>query len=455
MPVPLSDNAVCSYINHSNSNSLDIDAYSFGGRDSTLTWSGASRMAFCFKINASAPVGEWQILPLIPDTIGKVGMAASTIKDKIYVIGGAYLLPDGRKVSSNRVHVFDPINNLWLEDAAPIPIPVHDHAQIVYDSSLIYVVSGMQDSVLTNAVQVFNPELNVWRAGTFLPNNAQFKAFGASGAIGPGDDMMVISGGAGQGPDYAIAPYVRTGSISASDPTSISWNVYPDPLAAYFKGVSDSHFRTDLDSHTGDLQPNWFLTRMMGGSSKAHNLQGLALDSSGPVEVFNLDINACFLYPSGTVCWENYGIDHYNTPADEFFVTDLRGVAIDVKTDPYLGLNDYPGRYVIIGGMGPDRKPTGKVLSVYHQYFGLDAPAVGGLEVYPTLTSGSVQVQIKAPNASGDWDYSLANIDGKTIRAGSLSPPAALDFNDCPNGMYFLTLQKDNKRVGTKIMIAR
>jgi Kelch motif len=113
--------------------------YSFAGLDSTKLWSGIHLKAWRLNLVHQ----EWQSIPPVPDPMGgKIAAGASTVKNKIYVIGGYHVAQNGSEVSSNKIHRYDPISNTWLSDGAPIPKAIDDHVQAVWRDSLIFVVTG-------------------------------------------------------------------------------------------------------------------------------------------------------------------------------------------------------------------------------------------------------------------------------------------------------------------------
>ena len=66
--------------------------YVFGGLDSSLKSTGIHRR--CYKININNS-GDVKRLPDLPDTLGRIALSASRIKNKIYIVGGYYVFPNG------------------------------------------------------------------------------------------------------------------------------------------------------------------------------------------------------------------------------------------------------------------------------------------------------------------------------------------------------------------------
>ncbi len=420
MPTALTNNAVTGSGNH---------AYSFGGIDSSLSWSGISREAFRFNPSA----GTWLTLPPVPDTLGKIAMAASAVKDKIYVIGGYHVLESGAEISSNKVHVFDVLSNTWMDDGANMPVPVDDHVQVVYRDSLIYVVTGWSNTGNVPHVQIYNPALDSWQFGTPVPANNQFMAFGASGAMIHGTGTIVYSGGARMGLNFPIAPYVRIGQIDSEDATMITWTFYEHPLAGRYRAAADQG-----SEYGGNM-----FHRIIGGSAKTYNFDGLAYDGSGPVAPQTLNFIDC---KSILLCDTFFSI--HELPTD-LAVMDLRGMAVI----GYLGIS--PIDYYLLGGMDSTLKPTGRAYHCWNLYEGLEQLHLDGMSVLPNLTHGPVQVRVDEPSLAGFWQYQVFDLNGRLVQSGELYPPAQIELGAHPNGLYLLSLQQGDRRMGSKVAVLK
>lgn len=426
MPVPLTNNAVTSA-----KVAGEYFTYSFGGIDSSLQWSGIRQDAF--RLNWPAGSG-WTILPPIPDTLGKIASAASTVKGKIYLIGGYHVLEDGSEISSNRVHIFDPVTNTWLPDGAPVPVPIDDHVQGVYRDSLIYVVTGWSNTSNVANVQIYNPATNTWQAGTPVPATSQYRAFGAAGGIA--GNKIIYAGGARMGVNFPIAPYIRCGEIDPADPTQITWSFVEDSLAARYRAAP-------LLNYDGWEKLLW----LTGGSSVTYNFDAIAYNGSGDVEPLDRkDIEGdC----DGFTVGYNFDIQ---LPEGRM---DYRGVGIHRTTDGWGSDDTQLDDVFLIGGMGPGRQVDGKVFLAYGLYEGLDAPEDVGMSLYPTLTSGPLQVRLDDPSLFGNWTYHLFDLSGRAVARGLCNPPASLDFSDQPVGLYSLVMEREGRKVGLKVALAR
>lgn len=300
---------------------IDSKAYlfSFGGIDSTKLYSGIHQRSFRYDIKAD----KWKEIASLPDTLGKIANAASRINDIIYIIGGYHVFKDGSERSSNKIHRFNIKQNKFLEDGATIPTPIDDHVQVVWKNKLIYLVTGWSDVENVPNVQIYDPERNIWMAGTPVPNNHIFKSFGASGTIV--GDTIYYFGGAAMGKNYPIQNYLRKGVIDPLNPTKINWSY--EVIDSLISGYRMASLKIDEI-------PYW-----IGGSSNTYNFNGIAYDKSGGVQPNHLILNL-----------KNR---NFNLNFNENIPMDLRGIAdIDLHTK-YL-----------IGGMDKDQKVTNKVFKL-------------------------------------------------------------------------------------------
>lgn len=86
MPMAISNNAVTA----ATVNGVP-HVFSFSGIDSTKIFSGISLKSFRYNTQTDS----WDTIAPLPDTRGKIAAGASTVKNKIYIIGGYYVFPNG------------------------------------------------------------------------------------------------------------------------------------------------------------------------------------------------------------------------------------------------------------------------------------------------------------------------------------------------------------------------
>ena len=93
LPMAVSNNALTS---------LTVDGkryvYTFGGMGAGKTHKDITLRSFRYSLDENL----WEELPPLPDTMPKIAAAASVVKDKIYIIGGYYVFPDGHEKSHIR-----------------------------------------------------------------------------------------------------------------------------------------------------------------------------------------------------------------------------------------------------------------------------------------------------------------------------------------------------------------
>lgn len=244
--------------------------FTFGGLDSTKQYTGIHKRSYKYDVVNNV----WQQIANLPDTLGKIASAASRVKNIIYVLGGYHVFKDHTEKSSNKVHRYAILNDRFLEDGTPIPVPIDDHVQAVWRDSLIYVVTGWSDTENVPNVQIYNPSANSWSIGTSVPNNHIYKSFGASGTI-VGDTIFYF-GGASMGKHYPIQNILRKGIINPKKPTEISWS--HQMLDATIVGYR-------MAATSVNNKPHW-----IGGSTTTYNYNPVAYNGSGGVNPSNRDL---------------------------------------------------------------------------------------------------------------------------------------------------------------------
>ena len=106
MPERISNNAVAQGVDGSG----NVNVYSFSGIDSTKLYSGINLKSYRYNVTTAI----WDTIASLPDGQGKIAAGASTIKNKIYIIGGYHVNANGSEVSSAKVHIYDPVTNAYL-----------------------------------------------------------------------------------------------------------------------------------------------------------------------------------------------------------------------------------------------------------------------------------------------------------------------------------------------------
>ncbi|MBI1224270.1 MAG: T9SS type A sorting domain-containing protein [Bacteroidetes bacterium] len=401
LPEATSNNAVVAAVSNGKTY-----VYSFCGIDSTKAFSGIHLNAWRYDLQAD----EWASLPPVPDPAGgKIATAASLLKGKIYVTGGYHVAQNGNETSSNKIHVFDPATSVWLPDAAPIPTPIDDHVQATWRDSLLYVVTGWSNTTNVPNVQIFNPTTNTWLPGTSVPNNTNFKVFGASGVII--GDTIYYAGGARTGSNFPATSFFRKGFINPDDPTQIEWTGYDSPAAKGYR----------MAAATFGSRPIW-----LGGADVTYNYDGIAYNGSGGV----VPLNRTTLYDPAN---DNFFQTNGNIPA----VMDLRGAA--QIADNVL---------IIVGGMTAGQQVTNQVwrLSLDDLTEVNDTTSDADFfNVYPNPTSGGLTVEFP-----GNFELEVYNQSGQLMIYEKGEGGVHFFTHELPTGMYYVDLLAEDGWRGSK-----
>lgn len=328
--------------------------YSFGGIDTSKVYSGIHQRSFKYNVAANF----WQEIDTLPDTLGKIAAGASFINNKIYIIGGYHVLQNGSEISSNKVHVYNPTTDEFEADAAPLPLAIDDHVQAIWRDTLIYVVTGWSNSANRPDVQIFSPEANAWSAGTSVPNNNNYKAFGASGYI-LGDTIYYFGGVTGSASFYAVSHF-RKGVINPSDPTDITWTL-----------ESNSPSISGYRAACGGTNDKIF---WVGGSSTGYNFDGIQYGTSVGVDPETRILN----YSTTNSTFSTYAFQPHG-------VMDLRGIA-DLGN----------GYWMIAGGMDSMQVVSDKSYLLYNPDFNdliINNPLPPYFEVFQDMNNYIVKTE--------------------------------------------------------------
>jgi hypothetical protein len=259
LPIPTANNALTEVVL-----GTEKFVYSFGGIGENLDIASIHQRTFKYRVSSDV----WTEVQSIPDTLGKIGAVASFVRNRIYLIGGYHVDGNGNEYTSNKVHIFNPFIDTFELDGASLPVPVDDHVQAVWRDSLIFVITGWSNNQNVSAVQIYNPYFDSWEMGESVPNNSDFRAFGASGYI-LGDTIYYFGGVAGS-ISFLARNYLRKGVINPDNPTEIEWLVDVDlPFTPRYRSACSGHDKTVF----------W-----LGGAELAYNFDALAYDGSGLVE---------------------------------------------------------------------------------------------------------------------------------------------------------------------------
>lgn len=384
--------------------------YSFCGIDSTKIWSGIHLKAWRLDVSAN----EWEALPDVPDPNGgKIAASANVVNGKIYLIGGYHVAQNGSEISSDKVHVFDPVLNEWLPDAAPIPVAIDDQVQAVWKDSLIYVVTGWSNSTNVTNVQIFDPQMNEWAVGTSVPNMSDYRVFGGAGVII--GDTIYYAGGAKSTFNFPAAAVFRKGIIDSNEPTNISWT----------KESLDEAKGYRMAATVYEGQGVW-----LGGSDVTYNFNGIAYNNSGGVSP--LDRITVF-DPQNNSFFQSNG----KMPA----VMDLRGLGM---------INEQ--EVIIAGGMTAGQEVSNRVWQI--QLDDLTEVQTNQEEqnfynIFPNPTSRELTIEI-----SGLFELEMYDANGSLLFYKTARDIITLPVDNLAPAIYWLDLVSEKGlRVSEKVLI--
>lgn len=394
MPFRISNNAVAG------ATVLGVPhVYSFGGIDTTKIYSGISNRAFRYNYATDT----WDEIASTPNTLPLIAAAASTVKNKIYVLGGYHVYSNGSETSSNEVIIYNPELNVYEANGAAIPVPIDDQAQCVWRDSLIYVISGWSNTANVTNVQIYNPDLNSWSVGTSVPNLSTYKVFGSSGYI-IGDTIFYF-GGASLGFNFPAGKVLRKGIINSTDPTQIAWTIEED--------APNTNYRSACLTYGNSIY--W-----VGGAAVSYNYNGVAYNGSGGVDpLFQI-----MRYDAYTQTW-------YAGTGAPFGAMDLRGVA-------QVG----PTSWIICGGMESNQQVSNKTFLLEFD------PIVGGISSNSGFSFQVINRQIiLSENADEIFIYS---VDGKLLQVVDVNKKS---ISEEIKGLVIVTIKSGEKISAKKIVL--
>lgn len=387
-----SNNAVCEAFINGNAY-----VFSFGGIDSSKIYSGIHKRSFKYDVQGDS----WSEIASLPDTLGKIASASSFVNGKIYIMGGYHVFSNGNEISSDRVHVYDPVNNLYLNDASPIPVAIDDHVQCVYKDSLIYVITGWSQTSNVSNVQIYDVFNDSWSVGTPVPNNAFYKTFGASGEI-IGDTIYYHGGAAGF--NFAARTYLRKGVIDPNDPTNITW--LPQENAP---GLAGYRSACGVKGNT---------VFWVGGSSVSYNYNGISYSGGAGVN------------PSARILhWNQYTDGYADMDSQPYGVMDLRGIA-DIGN----------GNWIICGGMDSNQVVRNRTFLLQNNLVNLHKSEFSRITLKDLGTEFLVEYEL--PQAA-----CLLDAMGRVVVNFPKSNKITIPKSNLKPGIYYLRLAKETLKL--------
>jgi N-acetylneuraminic acid mutarotase len=381
MPFRTANNAVC----EATVNGSEF-VYSFGGIDLTKVYSGIHKRSFKYDVSGDS----WSEIASLPDAEAKIASGASFVKGKIYIIGGYHVYANGSETSSDKVHIYNPQTDTYEADGAPIPVAIDDHVQCVYKDSLIYVITGWSNTTNYPNVQIYNPDLDQWVNGTFVPGNYQYTAFGASGHI-VGDTIYYHGGAAGG--SFVARKFMRKGYIDPNDPTNITWEHMGDaPGEAGYRSACSAKGNTVF----------W-----VGGSPLSYNYNGVAYNGSGGVD------------PSARILhFNNASYQYLDETTQPYGVMDLRGIA-KLSND----------KWIICGGMDTNQVVSNRTFLL--ESSSLDLSSIAPDELL--IQQNNLEVRIISNQSEKGV---LISSNGTVVKEFDRNKEFVINRSDYSKGMY-------------------
>jgi hypothetical protein len=286
--------------------------YTFYGLDSTLQQPGIHRKVFRYDIGT----GGSKCVGMVPDSVGRLASSASTIRDQVYLCGGYSVHASGKERSSPLLLRFDPATEAFHR-CADLPVPIDDHVQAVWRDSILFVMSGWNDSSNVRSVQMYEPSKNRWSMATSLPAERDAAVFGGCGTI-VGDTIYML-GGAVFDKFYPPSGSLYKGHIDPSHPANIEWLPgIPFP--------GERRYRSVAFAAGGKLF-------FFGGSSVTYNYNGISYQDMTPVD------------PNKTMLVYDIATGIFTSTLAPFQVMDLRNGVI------------HGGRsLIVVGGIGTGQR---------------------------------------------------------------------------------------------------
>ncbi len=373
--------------------------FSFGGIDTTKLYSGINQKAFKYRVSNDT----WEEISPLPSTLTNIAAGASTVKNKIYILGGYHVYANNNELSSDEVIIYNPTTNIYEPKGTAIPTAIDDHVQCVWRDSLIYVITGWSNTGNIPKVQIYNPELDTWQVGSETPNSHDFKAFGASGTIV--GDTIYYFGGAKSSGGFGAVNNLRKGIIDQNDPTNITWTLEEDGPNNGYRAACVSY---------GD---NVF---WIGGSGVSYNYNGIAYNGSGGVAPLTQIMR-----------YQSYYHDWYSGDGAPYSVMDLRGVAQISSTE-----------WIICGGMDENQKVNNRTF----------------LLTYDPITGGLFNNELSNPYVYNRWIISDKIIQSATLYSVNGQMIEYIDVNDLKvktqkTGLFILKLETEEGSVGIKVWL--
>ncbi len=213
-------------------------------------------------------VGEygWTSLPVLPNQQrlhGRIGASAVALNNNFFILGGAAIESDGKKVTITDSYRLDPVTRRYTR-LNNMPVPVDHAAAVTYKNRYIYLISGWSDYGAVNVVQLFDNFTQRWSQATPFPGKA---VFGHAATIAENHlvvcDGVTVAYHAQQAPSQVPNAACWAGKLS-DNANAIAWHSIPHP-------TGEARYR--LAATTVKINGEE-MAAFIGGSSAPYQLTG-------------------------------------------------------------------------------------------------------------------------------------------------------------------------------------
>jgi N-acetylneuraminic acid mutarotase len=152
---------------------------------------------------------SWKKVASLPQPLHH--SAASSFNGKIYVIGGSSSYSVDDWIPSNKIFIYDPIVDKWIE-GKPMPT-ARGAATANFVNGILYVIGGYGTSQIVDVNEAYDPLSNEWTSKNPIPTP---RHHAASAVV---DNQLFVIGGTRIG----FYPIVNTDITERYDPKEDKW----------------------------------------------------------------------------------------------------------------------------------------------------------------------------------------------------------------------------------------
>jgi len=266
--------------------------FSVGGN----TTSGLGTECYRYNVNTDT----WSPIASLPS--GRRVLATAIVGDYLYAIGGS----DMSSVYQSTVYKYDIAGNSW-STVASLPAAIAWGKAVGYNGKIYFAGGVDATDVVLSTVYVYDVGADTWSAATSMPG----PKFG--GAFSAADGKLVYVAG---GDASIISSVVYVGTISPSNPLSISWitaeSKYPGLPTGGVKisGVTDmrelfiSKVKKEEENSIRPTEVNYPAGTMYRFDGAPWGCDGIIVAGGSPTSAWTpASPNPCYVYQPATDTW--------------------------------------------------------------------------------------------------------------------------------------------------------